>query len=160
MHIHFLSNAKTISNFSNAICKTPKLRRNTLRTYYFVKSLLLAASHRLSWVLLHVSFCLVFAHERTSATGLLFTTQNALASLRRVFWTSMARSGFKSPPGQYFGVGRWISWLSKHWSEKGVSDGGTRIIGRAVLIKRALTVRLRSLRRALFAGFAGRVACE
>lgn len=84
--------------------------------------------------------------EHTSKNWMLIMAPNALASLRLLFWTLMPLSRFKSPREQYLGIQRWISWSSKHWSEKGVSKGGTRIIERAVLIMSALAVRLRALR--------------
>lgn len=82
------------------------------------------------------------SQEHTSKNWMLIMAPNALASLRLLFWTIMTLSSFKSPREQYLGIQRWISWLSKHWSEKGVSTGGTRIIGLALLIMSALTVRL------------------
>lgn len=87
------------------------------------------------------------SQEHTGKNWMLIMAPNALASLRLLFWTLMPLSRFKSPREQYLGIQRWISWLSKHWSEKGVSTGGTRIIGLAVLIMRALTVRLHAHRR-------------
>lgn len=100
------------------------------------------------------------SQEHTSKNWMLIMASNALASLRLLFWTIMPLSSFKSPCEQYLGIQRWISWLSKHWSEKGVSKGGTRIIGRAVLIMSALTVRLHAHKRSrspcvhkLWAGF-------
>ncbi len=82
------------------------------------------------------------SQEHTSKNWMLIMAPNALASLRLLFWTTMTLSSFKSPREQYLGIQRWISWLSKHWSEKGVSTGATRIIVLAVLIMSALTVRL------------------
>lgn len=95
------------------------------------------------------------SQEHASKNWMLIMAPNALASLRFLFWTIMPLSSFKSPCEQYLGIQRWISWLSKHWSEKGVSKGGTRIIGRAVLIMSALTVRLHAHKcvRELWAGF-------
>lgn len=133
------------------MCK--KKKKKTSRTYYFVRSLLLlpAALHQLSWVL----DLLTCSQEHASKNWMLIMAPNALASLRFLFWTIMPLSSFKSPCEQYLGIQRWISWLSKHWSEKGVSKGGTRIIGRAVLIMSALTVRLHAHKcfRELWVGF-------